>query len=87
MPDNIKNPKPSRVIPILIAAGVEVVVLILVVVPVGIILSSGNENIAALGIILLYALFGIAVSVGVLAALIQRLQEIKKGEESDAKRY
>lgn len=87
MPNSTKKRGPSRAVPILIAVGTELVVLILVGIPVGLILASGEENIAALGIVALYALLGAAVSVGVLAALVQRLREIRKGEEEDAKRY
>ena len=43
---------------------------------------------AALGTILVvFILVGLAVVGGVLAALIQRLREIKRGEEEDAKKY
>lgn len=87
MPNNTKKQRPSRTVPILIAVGAEIVVFLLVGVPVGVILASGEESLAALGIIALYALFGVAVTVGVMVALVQRLREIRRGEEEDAKRY
>ena len=42
---------------------------------------------AALGIMALYALLGAAVVMGVFAALVQRLREIKGGEEDEARKY
>ena len=41
----------------------------------------------AVGVMALYGVVGLAVVGGVLAALIQRLREIKRGEEEDAKKY
>ena len=42
---------------------------------------------AALGIMAVYALFGAAVVIGVVYALVQRLQEIKGGEADEARKY
>ena len=42
---------------------------------------------AAIGIMVVYGIFGAAVVVGVFAALRQRLREIRKGEEEDARKY
>lgn len=42
---------------------------------------------AVVPFLLLYALVGGAVIVGVVAALLQRLREIDGGEEDDAKQY
>lgn len=42
---------------------------------------------AALGIMALYALLGAAVVIGVTYALVQRLREIKGGEEDEARKY
>ena len=41
----------------------------------------------ALGFLAVYGLVIVAVIVGVLAALRQRLKEIESGEEEDAKKY
>ena len=41
---------------------------------------------AAIGIMIVYGLFGAAV-VGVFAALRQRLRELRKGEEDEARKY
>ena len=38
-------------------------------------------------ILILYALVLLAVIVGVVIALIQRLREIERGEEEDARKY
>lgn len=42
---------------------------------------------AAVGIMIVYGIFGAAVVIGVFAALRQRLREIRKGEEADARKY
>ena len=42
---------------------------------------------AAVGIMAVYGIFGAAVVIGVFAALRQRLREIRKGEEEDARKY
>ena len=47
----------------------------------------GGTSAFALGFVALYVLAGAAVIGGVIAATIQRLREISRGEEEDAKRY
>ena len=42
---------------------------------------------AALGILLFYAAVLLAVGAGVVAALIQRWREVRRGEEDEAKKY
>lgn len=42
---------------------------------------------AVIGIMVVYAVLGIAIVVGVLRAMVQRLREIEGGEEEDAKKY
>ena len=75
--------KPSRLAPVLAALGTILVVFILVGTMLWAFLSAGGaDTIAAL-----YGVVGLAVVGGVLAALIQRLREIKRGEEEDAKKY
>jgi MerR family copper efflux transcriptional regulator len=42
---------------------------------------------AALGVMIVYAVLGLAVIIGVMVALFQRLREIDKGEEDEARKY
>lgn len=42
---------------------------------------------AVLGIMAVYALLAIAIIVGVLCAMVQRLREIQGGEEDEARKY
>mgnify|MGYP000872715323 CR=1 FL=1 len=42
---------------------------------------------AAAGIIIVYGIFGVAVVIGVFAAMFQRLREIKGGEADEAREY
>lgn len=42
---------------------------------------------AVVGIMVVYAVLGVAIIVGVLRAMVQRLKEIEGGEEEDARKY
>ncbi|MGN0978021.1 MAG: hypothetical protein ACI4PH_08205 [Faecousia sp.] len=65
---------------------VGLVGLILAAVLVPLIREAYGEGIAV-GFLVVYGLALVAVIVGVLAALGQRLKEIESGEEEDAKKY
>ena len=77
----------GRLAPVLAALGTTVVVLVFVGSVVWAFLASGGADTIAVGIMALYALAGIAVIAGVLAAMVQRLRELKRGEEEDARQY
>ena len=70
-----------------IIMGTILVVFILVGTMLWAFLSAGGADTIAVGVMALYGVVGLAVVGGVLAALIQRLREIKRGEEEDAKKY
>lgn len=70
----------------LIAAAV-IVVLAAALIAFFVFIIKGEEDTAADGILWLYVALLATVAVGVLAALRQRLKEIKKGEEDEAKKY
>ena len=71
--------KPSRLAPVLAALGTILVVFILVGTMLWAFLSAGGADTIAVGVMALYGVVGLAVVGGVLAALIQRLREIKRG--------
>lgn len=50
-------------------------------------LDIGLEERAAIGIFALYGVILLAMIAGVAAALIQRLRELNRGEEEDARKY
>ena len=50
-------------------------------------LTVGVGETAAVGIIVFYGIVILAVIIGVIAALIERLREINGGEEEEAKKY
>jgi len=50
-------------------------------------LGVGPSDALAAGFLGLYVLLGLAVLFGVIAALRQRLRELRGGEEEDAKKY
>lgn len=50
-------------------------------------LGIGSVGIGVAGIIAIYALVIVAIIVGVILAMRQRLREIDSGEEEDAKKY
>ena len=68
----------------MVILGVLGVLLGLVVLP---LLGLGRGDSAAVVILALYALALLAVMIGVIAATLQRLREIDRGEEEDAKKY
>ena len=79
------------VAPLVCAAVVLVFLLVLlglVLLPVVMpLLGIGTADGAAMAALVLYALVLLAVTVGVVVALVQRLREIRKGEEEDARKY
>ena len=85
MPNNTKGRSGIRGA-VLAAVGTVLVVLVFV----GSLLWTMVEEDplpAALGIMAVYALFGAAVVIGVVYALVQRLQEIKGGDADEARKY
>ena len=68
----------------MVILGVLGVLLGLVVLP---LLGLGRGDSAAVVILALYALALLAVMIGVIAATLQRLRKIDRGEEEDAKKY
>ena len=50
-------------------------------------ISETYGEVIAVGFLVIYGLIIIAIIVGILAALRQRLREIEGGEEDDAKKY
>ena len=77
----------SRLAPVLAAAGVTAVVLIFVGTLLWAFFAAGGGETFAVGIMVLYALGGIAVIGGIIAAMVQRLREIDGGEADEAKKY
>ena len=86
MPSGSERRK-GRLAPVLAALGATVGVLEFVGAVVWAFLASGGADTIAVGIMTLYVLAGIAVIAGVLAAMVQRLRELKRGEEEDARQY
>ena len=73
--------------PVLCAAVVIAIAAFYLAVVVYPLLGECYGEAVALGILVLYGLVILAVIVGVLLALRQRLKEIEGGEEEDAKQY
>lgn len=74
----------KKIAPIIITAAVVLYMIPLVLMVLSVL---GEANAAALPIMLLYAVLGGAVIIGVIRALLQRLDEIDGGEEEEASRY
>lgn len=74
----------KKIAPIIITAAVVLYMIPLVLMVLSVL---GEANAAALPIMLLYAVLGGAVIVGIIRALLQRLDEIDGGEEEEASRY
>ena len=74
----------KKIAPIIITAAVVLYMIPLVLMVLSVL---GEANAAALPIMLLYAVLGGAVIIGIIRALLQRLDEIDGGEEEDASQY
>ena len=72
---------------VLAAAVVVAVMLLTLGGSLSVFVDGGNEAWFAAAMIALYVLAGVAVIIGVLAALIQRRREIRGGEEDEARKY
>lgn len=77
----------KKIAPIVIAAGVVLYMLPLVALAAMAMVGLLHEDLAAIPFLLLYLFLGGAVIVGVIRALLQRLDEIDGGEEEEASRY
>jgi crotonobetainyl-CoA:carnitine CoA-transferase CaiB-like acyl-CoA transferase len=78
--------RPGRLAPVLAALG-TVLVTALFTGSLLWVMAEEEPLPASVGIMAVYAAAGAAVIVGVLAAMVQRLREIKRGEEQDAAKY
>lgn len=82
-----KNTKSSgRTAAIVAALGTTVVVLLFFGSVLWVMLEEGPIP-AAVGIMIVYAVLAVAIVLGVLRAMVQRLREIQGGEEEDARKY
>lgn len=81
---NGTDKKRAAVICAAVIVGLLAILLAVFMVPV---LGAMYEGLVVAGILAVYALMIIAVIVGVLFALRERLKEIEGGEEEDAKKY
>ena len=90
MPNSTKRKDGDWAAPILVAAVVSILGVVLVGLMLVLFLAAMGTGIAAVavGIVaLIYGLAGIALIVGIIAAAAQRIQELERGEEEDANRY
>lgn len=85
MPKNTKRPS-GALGAVLAATGTALVVILFIGSLLWTMLQEGAVP-AAVGIMIVYGVFGAAVVVGVFAAMRQRLREIKGGEEDEARKY
>lgn len=81
---NGTDKKRAAVICAAVIVGLLAILLAVFMVPV---LGAMYEGLVVAGILAVYALMIVAVIVGVLFALRERLKEIEGGEEEDAKKY
>jgi len=79
-----RNKKRSPIISAVIIIVLLGIFLAVMVVP---LLGDAEEALLVIGIIGFYGLIIVAVIIGVIFALRQRLKEIEGGEEEDAKQY
>ena len=85
MPNNTKRSSGARGA-VLAATGTALVVILFIGSLLWAMLQDGAVP-AAVGIMIVYGVFGVAVVIGVFAAMFQRLREINGGEEDEARKY
>ena len=81
------NTKRKRLAPVLCAGGAILFLTGLLALLACGLLDLGSEDGVAIGILVLYGVILLAMIAGVAAALIQRLRELDRGEEEDARKY
>ena len=77
----------KRLAPVVCALVMIVLLAVLLAALILPVLGGHYESTAETVIIVLYSLITLAVIAGIVLALVQRLREIKSGEEEDAKKY
>lgn len=85
MRNDTKNRKKKA--PIICAAVIIGLLLIFLATILFPLIGAAYGELLAVGFLLVYGCFIVAVIVGVLVALRQRIREIEGGEEEDARRY
>ena len=80
----LKHKKTAPVICAAIMIGLLGILLGIIIYP---ILNEANGELAAISIIIVYGILILAMIIGIIIALKQRLREIESGEEEDAKKY
>ena len=87
MPESIKDRKSKKVAPIVCAVlmiGIMAACLAALCYPM---LDASVGGMAVMGILALYGILIVAIIIGVIVALVQRLKEIEGGEEDAAAQY
>lgn len=87
MQNNTKNKKKIAPIIITVAIVLYMVPLLLVCLKLMGAITFDMGDIVALPILLIYVLVGLAIIVGIIVALHQRMKEIDSGEEEEARKY
>lgn len=86
MPNN-SDRRRKKIAPLLCAGGAILVLSIYLGVLLLPLLAEVGGHFLAAAFLVLYALVVLAMIGGVIAALVQRLREIERGEEEDARKY
>ena len=86
MPNN-SDRRRKKIAPLLCAGGAILVLSIYLGALLLPLLSEVGGHFLAAAFLVLYALVVLAMIGGVIAALVQRLREIERGEEEDARKY
>ncbi len=81
---NLNKKKKAPIICAVVMIGLLGILLGIMIYP---LFNESHGELATIGIIIVYALLIVAIIVGVLIALKQRLKEIESGEEENAKKY
>ncbi len=86
MPNN-SDRRRKKIAPLLCAGGAVLVLGVYLGALLLPLLADAGGHLLAAAFLVLYALVILAMIGGVIAALVQRLREIERGEEEDARKY
>lgn len=84
---NGTDKRKKKLAPVVVAVGIIAFLILYVGAPVVVLWSYGAEALPVLAMLAPMVLAGTAVVLGIVTVLFQRLREIDKGEEDEAKKY
>lgn len=87
MQNDIRKKRSSGRLGAILSAAIAIIFVLFAVVPLVFLMLWEGEGMELLMMVGIYFIPLLAIAVGVVIALVQRLREIREGEEEDARKY